>query len=45
MCTKWPRCIYLDESDWEDNATQQQQMPLPRTSSPYPIYSDKNVES
>ena len=19
---KWPRCICLDESDWEDNATQ-----------------------
>ena len=41
---KWPRCICLDESDWEDNATQQQQMPLPRTSSPYPDYSDNGLE-
>ena len=37
---KWPRCICLDKSDWEDNATQQQQMPLPRTSLPFPDYSD-----
>ena len=41
---KWPRCICLDESDWEDYVTEQQQMPLPRTSSPYPAYSDKDFE-
>ena len=39
---KWSRCICLNESDWEDNVTQQQQMSLPRTSSPYPDYSDKD---
>ena len=42
---RWPRCICFDESDWEDNVTQQQQqMPLPRTSSPYPDYSDSGLE-
>ena len=41
---KWPRYICLDESDWEDNATQQQEIPLPRTSSPYPDYSNNSLE-
>ena len=43
---RWPRYICLDESDWEDNATQQQKQPmsLPRTSSPYPDYSDNGLE-
>ena len=30
--------------DLEDNATQQQPMPLPRTSSPYPDYSNNGLE-
>ena len=37
---KWPRCLCMSESDWEDTATQQ----IPRTSSPYPDDSDKNLE-
>ena len=39
---KWPRCICTTESGWEDNTTQQ--MPMPRTSSPYPDDSDKDLE-
>ena len=39
---KWPRCLCISELDWEDTATQQMQMP--RTSSPYPVDSDKNLE-
>ena len=39
---KWPRCICITESDWEDNATQQ--MPMPRTNSPYPDDSNKRLE-
>ena len=39
---KWPRCLCITESDWEDNVTQQ--MPMPRTSSPYPDDSDKRLE-
>ena len=31
---KWPRCLCITESDWEDNMTQQ--IPMPRTSSQYP---------
>ena len=41
---KWPTCICLDESDWEDNATRKLQMPLPTTSSPYPDCSDKDLD-
>ena len=39
---KWPRCLCITESDWEDNATQQ--MPMPRTSSPYTEDNDKDLE-
>ena len=37
---KWPRCLCITESDFEDNMTQQ----MPRTSSPYPDDSDKRLE-
>ena len=39
---KWPWCLCITESDWEDYVTQQ--MPMPRTSSPYPDDSDKRLE-
>ena len=39
---KWSRCLCISESEWEDTVTQQIQMP--RTSSPYPDDSDKNLE-
>ena len=43
MCMlKWPRCLCLSESELKDTVTQQMQMP--RTSSPYPDDSDKNLE-
>ena len=35
-------CPCITESDWEDNTTQQ--MPIPRTSLPYPDESDKGLE-
>ena len=41
MCVlKWPRCFCISESDWEDTMTKQ----MPRTSSPIPHDSDKNLE-
>ena len=39
---KWSRCLCITGSDWEDNVTQQIQMP--RTSSPYPDVSEKRLE-
>ena len=39
---KWPRCFCISESEWENAATQQVQMP--RTSSPYPDDSDRILE-
>ena len=43
MCIlKWPRCLCITESDWEEIQTQQ--MPMPRTSSPYPDDSEKKLE-
>ena len=39
---KWPRCLCITESDWEDNTNQQ--TPMPRTSSPYPDDSEKRLE-
>ena len=39
---KWPRYICTTESEWEDNMTQQ--MPILRTSSPYPDDGDKGLE-
>ena len=39
---KWPRCLCISESAWEDTVTQQMQML--RTSSPYPDDSDKKLE-
>ena len=38
----WPRYLCTTESEWEDNTTQQ--MPMPRTSLPYPDDSDKGLE-
>ena len=41
MCMlKWHRCLSISELDWEDTVTQQ----MPRTSSPFPDDSDKNLE-
>ena len=37
---KWPRCLGITVPDWEDTVTQQ----LPRTSSPMPDKSDKELE-
>ena len=39
---RWPRCLHINKSDWEDNATKQ--MPIPRTTSPYLDNSNKRLE-
>ena len=39
---RWHKCLCITELDREDNVTQQ--MPMPRTSSPYPDESDKRLE-
>ena len=36
---KWPKCLCITKSDWEDHVTQQ--MPMPRSSSSYPDDSKK----